>query len=124
MKKWRYLNTEEKRVIENKGTEPPFSGKYDNFYEKGVYVCKRCGAPLFISNDKFDAGCGWPSFDDALHDALILSKDADGLRTEVTCRNCHAHLGHVFKNENLTSKNTRYCINSISLIFNAENEKK
>jgi len=114
---YKKLTPEEARVIINKGTEAPFTGKYDNFYEKGVYVCKRCSAPLFKSNDKFDAHCGWPAFDDAIPGAVKRITDADGMRTEIECANCGAHLGHVFLGEELTPKDTRYCVNSVSMDF-------
>ena len=114
---YRPLTAKEKHVIIHKGTEAPFSGKYDNFRKDGVYVCKRCGAELYRSTDKFDAGCGWPSFDDAIPGAVTRRPDPDGMRTEITCSNCGAHLGHVFLNEGFTSKNTRYCVNSTSMVF-------
>jgi methionine-R-sulfoxide reductase len=110
-------------VIENKGTEPPFSGKYYNFNERGDYLCKRCGAKLFSSLSKFDAGCGWPSFDGAVPGAVRESPDTDGHRTEITCANCGAHLGHVFRGEKMTPKNTRHCVNSLSLNFKSDDSQ-
>ena len=114
---YRELTKEEERVIIHKGTEKPFSGKYENHWEEGVYVCKRCGAELYRSGDKFDASCGWPSFDDEIDGAVKRSPDADGHRVEITCANCGAHLGHVFEGEGFTGKDTRHCVNSISMEF-------
>ena len=111
------LTSEEKRVIEDKGTEIPFVGKYENFWEAGVYTCRKCGAELYDSLDKFDAHCGWPSFDKEIPGAVKRILDADGVRTEITRVNCDAHLGHVFTGENLTKENTRFCVNSISMEF-------
>jgi peptide-methionine (R)-S-oxide reductase len=111
------LTPEEEKVIMRKGTEAPFIGEYDNFFEEGTFICKRCNAPLFSSKSKFDAGCGWPAFDDTLSDAVRRVPDPDGLRTEIECGNCGAHLGHEFVGERLTAKDTRECVNSISIRF-------
>ena len=117
----RKLTEEEKRVIINRGTEPPFSGKYNDFFKSGTYICKQCGAPLFRSESKFKSGCGWPSFDEEIKGAIKRLKDEDGIRTEIVCSNCGAHLGHVFEGEGFTLKNTRHCVNSISLDFIPDN---
>jgi peptide-methionine (R)-S-oxide reductase len=115
--KFNELTDFEKSVIEGKGTERPFTGIYYKFNETGTYLCKKCNAPLYRSTDKFDAHCGWPSFDDEIKGAVKRTTDTDGSRTEITCAKCGAHLGHVFIGEELTPKNTRHCVNSISLIF-------
>lgn len=111
------LTEEEKLVIENKGTEAPFTGEYDNFFEVGVYICRRCNALLYDSKAKFNAPCGWPSFDAEYPKAVKKNPDTDGVRTEILCANCGAHLGHVFTGEKLTAKNTRHCVNSLSMRF-------
>ena len=113
----RKLTKEEETVIVHKGTEMPFTGKYFAFWEKGTFVCKHCGAPLYRSESKFEANCGWPSFDDALPGAVKRLPDPDGVRTEIQCARCGAHLGHVFAGEGFTEKNTRHCVNSISMDF-------
>lgn len=115
--KLKKLTPEEEQVIVNKGTEMPFTGKYYAFWEKGTYVCKRCGAKLYRSENKFEADCGWPSFDDEIPGAVKQFPDPDGMRTEIECANCGAHLGHVFTGERYTQKNTRHCVNSISMDF-------
>jgi peptide methionine sulfoxide reductase msrA/msrB len=111
------LTKEEESVIVSKATEAPFTGKYFAFWEKGTYVCKRCGTPLYRSENKFEANCGWPSFDDEIPGAVKRSPDADGKRTEISCVKCGAHLGHVFLGEGFTKKDARHCVNSISMDF-------
>ncbi len=111
------LTPDERYVIESKGTEPPFTGAYDDFYEAGTYTCRRCGAELYRSDDKFDAHCGWPAFDLEIDGAVKRLPDADGQRIEIECAACEAHLGHVFLGERLTEKNTRHCVNSLSMKF-------
>jgi methionine-R-sulfoxide reductase len=114
---WRKLTRAEAAVIERGATEAPFSGEYEQTTTPGVYVCKRCGAPLYRSDDKFDAQCGWPSFDQEIPGAVRRIPDRDGHRIEIRCARCDAHLGHVFEGERLTPRNTRHCVNSISLLL-------
>jgi methionine-R-sulfoxide reductase len=115
--KFNTLTPEEQFVIERKATEPPFSGKYDDFFETGIYVCRRCDAELYRSIDKFDARCGWPAFDKEVPGSVSRFPDPDGSRTEIACANCDGHLGHIFLGEGFTETNTRHCVNSLSMKF-------
>ncbi len=118
---WNKLTEEEQRVILRKGTEMPFTGEYNSVKESGTFVCRQCENPLYLTSDKFDSGCGWPSFDDEIKGSVRRVLDADGRRVEVVCANCNGHLGHDFEGERFTSKNTRHCVNSISLKFKKGN---
>ncbi|MFY9566460.1 MAG: methionine-R-sulfoxide reductase [Nitrososphaeraceae archaeon] len=114
---YNYLTPEQESVIVHKATEAPFTGEYDNFFEEGTYICRKCNAPLFRSKNKFNSGCGWPSFDGSFPNALKRVPDPDGLRTEIECANCGGHLGHEFLGEHITDKNIRECVNSLSIRF-------
>ena len=111
------LTPEQERVIVDKATEAPFTGEYDDFFEEGTFICRKCNAPLFSSRSKFDARCGWPSFDESFPSAIERIPDPDGIRTEIQCTNCGGHLGHEFLGEGFTNKNTRHCVNSLSIRF-------
>lgn len=116
------LNQEEERIILHQGTEAPFQGVYDRFFEDGTYICRQCNNPLFDAKAKFDAGCGWPAFDDHFPGSVKQITDQDGRRTEIRCHHCDGHLGHVFTGEGLTTKDTRHCVNSLSVRFIKRND--
>lgn len=124
MMKLNELTAEEKSVIEDGGTERPFTGEYDNFYKPGTYVCRRCNNPLYSSKTKFDAGCGWPAFDDHFPGSVKENKGPFSMWSEIVCAKCDGHLGHVFRGEGFTKTDTRHCVNSLSIKFIPEEEKK
>lgn len=111
------LTAQESHIIEDGGTEAPFSGEYDDFFTPGIFVCRRCDQPLYSSRAKFDAGCGWPAFDDCYPNSIKIIPTADGNVAEIRCQKCDGHLGHIFYNEHLTDKNVRHCVNSLSIKF-------
>lgn len=121
-KDWNPLTPDEERIIVRKGTEYPFTGQYNKWNEQGTFVCRRCEAPLYKSSDKFDSGCGWPSFDDEIPGSVKRIPDPDGKRVEIICANCEGHLGHVFTGERFTPKDTRHCVNSLSILFQKTTE--
>ncbi len=120
---YNHLSAEEERVIVKKGTEMPFSGEYDKLFTPGTFICRRCNNPLYSAEAKFNAGCGWPSFDEEYPGSVGRHVDADGRRIEITCARCHAHLGHVFEGEGFTDKDTRHCVNSLSIRFIPEGKE-